>query len=166
MAVRFFHRKPARGEIVIFSLPMPDESSRDYIKRVAALPGDTVEIKGGHLLINGVSAEVPGSEKANCAAEKTVEGFSYPVCFENPTIEDSGPEKVPDGSVYLLGDLRAKTPHEVGTDRPIKSWGIQPISALKGSALWIWLSVQPQSSGVATGLFPSLRFDRMFRRIQ
>jgi signal peptidase I len=162
----FSDHKPTRGEVVVFALPMPDDSSRDYIKRVAAVAGDTVQIKDGHLLVNGHSTEIPGSENTNCAAEKTVDGFTYPVCFEKPTIEDAGPEKVPEGSVYLLGDLRARTTREVGTDRMIKSWGIQPLKALKGTAKWIWLSVQPQSSGVATGLFPSLRFNRMFRRIQ
>jgi signal peptidase I len=163
---RIASHTPKHGDVVVFSLPGPDDSQRDYIKRVVGVPGDTVALKGGHVFINNVPTELSGSQKANCASEKTPEGFSYPVCFENPTIEDFGPEKVPEGSVFVLGDFRAKTPREPGTDRPMKSWGIQPISTLKGTALWIWLSIEPQNSGVTSGFFPSLRLDRMFRRIQ
>lgn len=158
-------RAPKRGEIVIFTLEQ-DDSSRDYIKRVVGMPGDVVAVKEGHLFIDDQPMEVPGSQKSNCATEKTLDGFQYPVCFETPALEDFAPAKVPADSVFLLGDLRKKSPREQGTDLPTHGWGIQPISALRGSALWIWLSVEPQASGVSTGWFPSLRFDRMFRRIQ
>ena len=75
-----------------------------------------------------------------------------------------GPKRSPRVPSICSAISEPKPLSEAGTDRPIKSWGIQPLSALKGSALWIWLSVQPQSSGVATGMFPSLRFNRMFRK--
>jgi signal peptidase I len=161
-------RKPRLGEVVVFTLP--DDSRRDYVKRVVAFEGSVVEVKGGHLSVDGVPTEVPESRKANCAEErirgKNGESVTYPVCFETPSIEEFGPTTVPNGSMFLLGDLRAPTPHERGSEVPIKSWGIQPLSALRGSALWIWLSIEPQAAGVSSGWFPDFRFDRMFRRIQ
>lgn len=157
-------RNPVHGEVVVFSIQQ-DDSARDYIKRVVGLPGDLVEVKAGKLSVNQQAMEVPGSEHANCATERTLEGLTYPVCFETPALEDFGPEKVPEGSVFLLGDLRKKSQRE-GIEAPVKSWGLHPVSALRGSALWIWLSVDPQGRGGTTGVFPDLRFDRMFRRIQ
>nr|WP_265587979.1 signal peptidase I [Sphingomicrobium arenosum] len=53
---RLFGRYPTRGDIVIVT---PPGRSDDYIKRVIGLPGDTVAITGGRLVLNGkqVSAE-------------------------------------------------------------------------------------------------------------
>ena len=41
---------PERGDIVIVT---PPGQSDDYIKRVIGLPGDTIEVRGGRLIING-----------------------------------------------------------------------------------------------------------------
>ena len=47
---RLFGNMPKRGDIVIVT---PPDSSEDYIKRVIGLPGDTVEVRGGRLILNG-----------------------------------------------------------------------------------------------------------------
>jgi signal peptidase I len=47
---RLLGRMPERGDIVIVT---PPGQSDDYIKRVIGLPGDTVEVRGGRLVING-----------------------------------------------------------------------------------------------------------------
>ncbi len=54
---RLFGRLPARGDIAIVE---PNGVRTDYIKRVIGLPGDTVEIRGGRLILNGqpVKSEV------------------------------------------------------------------------------------------------------------
>jgi len=153
-------RQPRRGEIVVFS--MQDDSHRDYIKRVVGLGGDTIQVKSGHLFVDGKPAQVPGSDRANCATETTLNGYTYPVCYENPSIDDFGPSKIPQGSVFLLGDSRGQAPREPGSDLPVKNWGVEPVSTLRGSALWIWLSIEPNGSST----FPNLRLDRMFRRIR
>lgn len=77
-------RDPQRGEIVV--LRYPRDPHRNYIKRVVALPGDLVEIRDGHLLVNG----------------RTVEE----VYISGPPSGSYGPETVPAGSVFVLGDNR------------------------------------------------------------
>jgi signal peptidase I len=77
-------REPRRGDIIV--LHYPRDPSRNYIKRIVGLPGDRVEIRGGHVLINGESVE-----------ELYVNG--------TPT-GDYGPETVPGDSFFVLGDNR------------------------------------------------------------
>jgi signal peptidase I len=47
---RLFSKLPERGDVVVFRHPSEDE---DLIKRVIGLPGDTVEMRGGRLILNG-----------------------------------------------------------------------------------------------------------------
>lgn len=44
--------KPHRGDVVVF-LPNGNKNSHYYVKRVVGVPGDTVQIKGGQLYVNG-----------------------------------------------------------------------------------------------------------------
>ena len=55
---RLLGKMPKRGDIVIVT---PPGQSDDYIKRVIGLPGDTVEVRGGRLILNGkpVRSEMP-----------------------------------------------------------------------------------------------------------
>jgi signal peptidase I len=48
---RLFGSLPERGDVVILT---PREQSSDYIKRVIGLPGDTIELRGGQVFLNGV----------------------------------------------------------------------------------------------------------------
>ncbi|HMO77103.1 MAG TPA: signal peptidase I [Sphingopyxis sp.] len=48
---RIFARTPERGDVVVFKAPPGDRD--DYIKRVIGLPGDTVELRDGVVILNG-----------------------------------------------------------------------------------------------------------------
>ena len=74
MSGRLFGRMPERGDVVIVTPPGENE---DYIKRVIGLPGDTIEVRGGRLAINGnliryelrPPAMVPVDANAPCGIE-------------------------------------------------------------------------------------------------
>jgi signal peptidase I len=97
-----------RGDRIVFV--NPNERDQSYVKRVVALPGDTVEVRGGDLFVNGVGlAQLPGSAE-NVRVE--VNGDArYPIVVGAPA-DDSRPTRasglvqVPNGHCFVLGDNR------------------------------------------------------------
>jgi len=68
---------PGRGDIVVFN-PTVD-SAIPYVKRVAAIGGDTVEIKDGALLVNGKIADYPEAHGATVSQSPSI---AYPLKIE------------------------------------------------------------------------------------
>jgi signal peptidase I len=109
--------QPARGDIVVLWSPVDGQR---LVKRVVAVPGDTVEVRDGRVLINGVLAHyepITSEERhrwqiedlhAAVLANETVEGRSHPVMTSSEWAAGPayGPEKVPAGRYFLLGDHR------------------------------------------------------------
>jgi signal peptidase I len=76
--------RPHRGDVIV--LNEPDGGSSDFIKRVIGLPGDTIEIVEGKLMINGVKIDEPYVKRS----------FTY--SFSKIT--------VPENTYFVLGDNR------------------------------------------------------------
>ncbi|MDY7099389.1 MAG: signal peptidase I, partial [Pseudomonadota bacterium] len=110
---RIWADTPEYGDIVIPVHPTRDE---DYIKRVVALPGDTIEVRDGRIILNGemVKREVvppvriPFEPELLCEGRPCLSGFeAYRVkgedgqeYFEPPTYR----ETLPNGASYLVID--------------------------------------------------------------
>jgi signal peptidase I len=58
-AARYLFHPPERGDVIVFHPPPPNDQHRDFIKRVIALPGDTVDIRQGHVFVNGAELSEP-----------------------------------------------------------------------------------------------------------
>ena len=108
---------PERGDVVTFASPL-DETL--FVKRVVAVGGDVVEIKGHVLSINGVRASyatvgdvaqgqlpIPHPYRYDVRVESLF-GDERTVMFRRslPTDETFGPFLVPDGHFMMLGDNR------------------------------------------------------------
>lgn len=86
---------PTRGSVVVFTRPdepgtSEDESANYFIKRVIGLPGETIEVKGAQVFVNGNAIDEP---YARWSQGGSPEGYW-------------GPRKVPEGHIFLLGDNR------------------------------------------------------------
>ena len=160
---------PKRGDVVIFAtLADPDY---DYIKRVVGLPGDQIQVRNGHVILNGHALSMDPPNGKPCGSQVLPLGPTHEICWEPPSIPDCAPLQIPEQMVFVIGDMRsdakAATLNTLGSadSAKFRSWGMIPIASLKGKALWVWLSVEPHS--VSRGsLFPQIRFERMLRRIQ
>lgn len=112
--------QPERGDVVVFTLPdnpatPENEADTNIIKRVVALPGDVVEVRGMQLIING---EVQPDEHSTW-----LDGGK----------RDFGPEMVPSGRVLLLGDNRDQSKDSRYWDDPFLE-----IERIKGRAFIIY----------------------------
>jgi signal peptidase I len=108
---------PARGDVFVFKYPEHPEQS--FVKRVVALPGETVTTKGRTLLVDGRArptcvvgrhsyADVDGSKHEG---ELVLEGdgtSSYLLFFEadSAAASEGGPWKVKAGEYFVMGDNR------------------------------------------------------------
>src|SRR5262245_15285630 len=83
---------PARGDIIVF--PFPRDPSRDFIKRVVAVPGDRIEVRHHRVYVNGEPLKEPYVKLDERAA-------MHPSRFSH-----WGPEVVPPGKLFVMGDNR------------------------------------------------------------
>jgi signal peptidase I len=119
---------PRRGDIVVFEYPR--DTSRDFIKRVIGLPGETVEVRNGQVLINGVPLNEP-----------------YLPESARPQMGSMAPVRVPSDAVFVMGDNR-------GNSSDSRSWGPLPLDKIVGQA---WFIYWPQQYwGVIPQVAPTL----------
>jgi signal peptidase I len=98
-----------RGDVVVFWYPR--DPSVSFVKRVVALPGDLVEIRGGDLVINGLPVKEP----------------YLPESFRDH--DSHGPVEVRKGYYFVLGDHRRSS-------NDSRSWGEVPEKYIYGRAVF------------------------------
>jgi len=82
------------GDVVVFHAP--DNPDQEYIKRIVGLPGDTVEVRDGTVLINN---KVLNETYIAARTTLTTDGF----------LENNSPIVVPSGTVFVMGDNRPRS---------------------------------------------------------
>lgn len=83
------------GDIVVFTNPDASSDHDILVKRVIATAGQTVDLRGGAVYVDGAALEEPYAI-----------GGSYPLSEQAPGVSMSFPYTVPEGSVWLMGDNR------------------------------------------------------------
>jgi signal peptidase I len=89
-------RKPHRGEVIVFHAT----PEKDYIKRVIALPGETVRVEGDNVYINGKVLDEAYIREA--VEEAKQRGGSY-------NIRNFQEKTVPEGAIFVMGDNRSNS---------------------------------------------------------
>jgi len=157
---------PARGDIVVLLAPPGNARNDDLIKRVVGVGGDTVEIREGHLLVNGAPVareRVPGpcsywDRRENVGwrelpcidfVEQLAEHSYHTNCSPQYPCGDVAPQQVPPGYVWLAGDHRDNSADS-------RVFGPVPVGRIKGRAWMALVSWGPDGP----------RWDRLFHGVK
>ncbi|HEY3820215.1 MAG TPA: signal peptidase I [Polyangiaceae bacterium] len=144
---------PHRADVMVFAFP--EHPEQDFIKRVIALPGDKLEAKNGHPIINGW--EVPSCRVGSWSysdydspisrheGDLYVEYLgdeSYLTFYDHASgafPEYQGPFFAKPGEVWVMGDNRNNS-HDSRMWFGGQGGGV-PFANIRGRALFVWLSV-------------------------
>ena len=150
------YRAVKRGDVLVFKFP--EDPRRDFIKRIVALPGETVEIRDKVISVEGVRLEEP-----------EVYHSDDRIWPDDPALPDSyrrrdqaHPFTVPPGSFFALGDNRDNSYDS-------RFWGAVPAANLKGRAMFVYWSFPLEPSAqrsvkelltIALNFFRKTRWER------
>ncbi len=120
----FKFREPARGEIIVFRSPVGED--HESVKRVIAVPGDTVELKSKSVWVNGSQLYEPYAQHTR--ANEVLDG------------DDLGPLTVPDGGLFVLGDNRDNSGDSATWKDPVtgNKFYFLPLSSVTGKIRGIY----------------------------
>ncbi|HET7584040.1 MAG TPA: signal peptidase I [Gemmatimonadaceae bacterium] len=132
--------KPKRGDVIVFDFPRGP--SKVFVKRLIGLPGDTVAMRDGVLLVNGVRVDEPyviHEGPRDRASEEFL--WQRPYLVKNaeasiglhPSGNNWGPLVVPDRNYFTLGDNRDDSWDS-------RYWGFVPDSLLRGRPMIVYYS--------------------------
>lgn len=115
-------RKPERGDIIVFRFP--HEPDRDFIKRIVAVEGDTIEGKNKEIFLNGKKLSEPYAQHTDI----------YLITGGREPRDNFGPLAVPKDMYFVMGDNR---------DQSFDSryWGFVSSKDIRGKAFilyWSW----------------------------
>jgi signal peptidase I len=189
-------REIKRGDIIVFKYPGNEHNKAgdlksdnipfktNYVKRVIGLPGDTVEVRGDRVYINGglLPEHIIAAENHDEKAPLVVDGEAtprqpnepYSVYYYPETIQASRndrnplassdffyavngkPFKVPDDSYFVMGDSRDNSSDS-------RAWGIVPRELVVGRAMFVYWSYdesKPSSGNFFLDFFRNSRWNR------
>jgi len=129
-------KDPQHGDVIVFVYP--EDRTKDFIKRVVGVGGDTVEIRNKQVYVNGKPENNPHARYGPNTIDPTGKRDNMP------------PVKVPEGHLFVMGDNRDQS-HDS------RWWGFVPASDVKGEAFLIYYSAEE---------FPGVRWGRIFNVIR
>jgi len=172
---RIFSKKPKRGDIIVFKTPADNRT--DYIKRLIAVPGDTVQIINKELYLNNkkiLKKTIESNIKIFCGSasievdfyEETLpNGISYIAAyFKEGSMVNTNKYTIPEDHYFFMGDNRDCSKDS----RFLSSVGYVHKNNLVGKAQIIFFSNDKKKGSILKfwNLHRSLRFNRMFTKIK
>jgi len=125
----FFSSVPKRGNIVVFKYP--EDESKDFIKRVVGLPGETIQVIRQKVYINDKYLKEPYAHHSQSSSPNS------------GNRDNMGPLRIPEGYIFVMGDNRENS-HDS------RMWGTLDLSKLRGKAQWIYWSWDSKDTGLRT----------------
>jgi len=158
-------RRPAVGDVIVFQ--WPDDPTKNFVKRLVGLPGDTLQMEHGVLVRNGAPQDEryvthsepemdPAGEEFRWQREYLVRRAVARTAYR-PSRNNWGPLVVPERRFFVLGDNR---------DNSLDSryWGFVPDSLVRGRPLFVYYSYTPDST-TALDWITHIRWRRLGERV-
>ena len=114
----YVRSEPQHGDIIVFNYP--EDPSEQFVKRIIALPGDTIEIRQGAVYVNGQKINEPYVSRGAQLA-----GFT--------SRDELASRTVPAESYFVMGDNRRGS-------RDSREWGFLPRKFIVGK---VWVAYWP-----------------------
>ena len=137
---------PKFGDVIVFDWPV--DPTKNFVKRLVGLPGDTLEMRDGILVRNGHRVHESYVYREDPEADQSVDDFEWQRRYLEPSVSHQsyapsrdtwGPLVVPPKHYFVLGDNR---------DDSLDSryWGFVPDSLVTGRPILIYYSYAPDSN--------------------
>ncbi len=177
-------REIRRGDVIIFKYPKDPKTN--YVKRVIGLPGETVQVRGTTVFINGqdlaeqhvavrLEPEFPALPEVN--VDPAPPGARWRVFYNDAEEHDpantlpggpfgvSEPVRVPAGHYFAMGDNRDNS-------QDSRYWGFVPRANIIGHALYVHWSFNPvlpeeqRTGNLLRDFFNRIQFRRMGKPVK
>jgi signal peptidase I len=158
-------RAPQLGDVIVFQYPL--DHSKNYVKRLVGLPGDTLAMADGILVRNGTPVGERYVMRSEPGFDPSDDGFRWQRNYivqqaeasrrYRPSRNNWGPLIVPERNYFVLGDNR---------DNSLDSryWGFVPDSLVRGRPLFVYYSYAPDTAEGFSWL-TRIRWDRLGERV-
>lgn len=158
-------RTPQRGDVIVFQ--WPGDRTKNYVKRLVGLPGDTLAMEDGMLFRNGVRQVEryvlhtepdydPSGEEFRWQRNYLVRRAEAQAGY-HPSRNNWGPLVVPEGNYFVLGDNRDNSSDS-------RYWGFVPDSLVRGRPIMVYYSYAPDS-GKQVAWLAKIRWERLGERV-
>ena len=174
---KLLEKSPKRGDIIVFKLPTKE--SINYVKRLVAMPGETIKISEGMIYVKKKGANV-----FRMYSQKLMEPFfddqynadimrlqenntnrNYEVLnlSSNSILDNTNEFLVPDDHYFFMGDNRDNSSDSRDTRNTV---GFVPKENIIGKVRFIFLSIDTQFKLIKIySIFNHLRYERFFKKI-
>ena len=159
-------RRPQRGDVIVFQWPV--DHTKNFVKRLVGVPGDTLQMTEGELYVNGVRQLERYVEHTEPESDPTDATFDWQKDYLLKTAEAApgpppsrnnwGPLVVPQDEYFVLGDNR---------DNSLDSryWSFVPDSLIRGRPMFVYYSYDPDSLNRMSWL-TRIRWTRIGERVR